>query len=71
MKWIKPSGVEVETNDRPETVKYASSLGWKPVDLISTDQNTTDNAPEITIDKPRRKRRTKAEMEAARAVDNG
>lgn len=31
MKWIKPSGVEVETNDMPETITYCRSLGWQEV----------------------------------------
>ena len=29
MIWIKPSGMEVKTNDREETIKYCESLGWK------------------------------------------
>ena len=29
IKWIKPSGVELETNDSKETVAYCESLGWK------------------------------------------
>ena len=29
MIWIKPSGVEVKTNDREETIEYCISLGWK------------------------------------------
>lgn len=31
MKWVKPSGQEIETNDLPETIEYCESLGWKPV----------------------------------------
>lgn len=27
--WIKPSGVEIETNGLEKTVKYVESLGWK------------------------------------------
>lgn len=27
--WIKPSGGEIETNDRPATIAYAESLNWK------------------------------------------
>ena len=30
MKWIKPSGVEVETNDLKASVEAAKALGWKP-----------------------------------------
>ena len=29
MIWIKPSGIEVETNDMPETIAYCNSIGWK------------------------------------------
>ena len=29
MKWIRPSGSEIETNDRKETIEYCKSLGWK------------------------------------------
>ena len=29
MKWIKPSGIEIETNNLEETLKYCVSLGWK------------------------------------------
>lgn len=51
--WIKPSGLEIQTNDRPETIAYCESLGWK------------QKGVEIKTDLPqKRKRRTKAEMEA-------
>lgn len=29
MKWTKPNGTEIETNDSPETIAYCESLGWK------------------------------------------
>lgn len=29
MKWIRPSGSEIETNDRKETIEHCKSLGWK------------------------------------------
>lgn len=32
IKWIKPSGVEIETNDREETVKHCEKLGWTRAD---------------------------------------
>lgn len=28
MKWTKPSGLEIETNDKPVTIEYCKSLGW-------------------------------------------
>jgi hypothetical protein len=30
MKWVKPNGTEIETNDSDATREYARSLGWKP-----------------------------------------
>ena len=30
MKWIKPNGAEVETNDRPGSIEAAEAAGWKP-----------------------------------------
>lgn len=29
IKWEKPNGTTIETNDSPETVAYCESLGWK------------------------------------------
>ena len=31
--WKKPNGTELEVNDRPETIEYAESLGWKRVEV--------------------------------------
>jgi len=27
--WVKPSGIEVITNDLPATIEAAKALGWK------------------------------------------
>jgi len=29
MKWVKPSGLKIETTDSEETIEYCKSLGWK------------------------------------------
>jgi hypothetical protein len=29
IKWVKPSKIEIETNDSEKTVAYCESLGWK------------------------------------------
>ena len=29
--WQKPNKNKIETNDKPETVKYCESLGWKKI----------------------------------------
>ena len=31
MKWMRPSGNEIATNDRPETIQYCKTLGFKPL----------------------------------------
>ena len=31
MKWKKPNGSILETNDRPETIAYCEEIGLKPV----------------------------------------
>jgi hypothetical protein len=30
LKWVRPSGETIETNDRKGTIDYCVSLGWKP-----------------------------------------
>lgn len=30
--WVRPSGTEITTNDRKETIEAAAQLGWKPKD---------------------------------------
>ena len=32
MKWKKPNGTRIETNDMKETLEYCRSLGWEEVD---------------------------------------
>jgi len=57
--WTKPSGRTIELNDEDATIEMAVSLGW-----------TTDKAkPAETEDKPKRTRRTKAQMAEARGID--
>jgi hypothetical protein len=29
MKWVKPSGLKIETTEFEETIEYCKSLGWK------------------------------------------
>ena len=33
IKWTKPSGLEIETNDLPATIAYCEGLGWVRDDL--------------------------------------
>lgn len=50
MKWEKPNGIKLETNDEQASIDAAVSLGWTCVDE--------------DVVKPKRKRRTKAQIEA-------
>lgn len=35
IKWLKPSGIEIETNEEEHTIKAAESHGWKRKDAES------------------------------------
>lgn len=43
IKWIKPSGVEIETNDLEATVAYCESLGWKRAKRVRRLKKVSDN----------------------------
>ncbi len=45
MHWIKPSGMEIETNDLPKTIAYCESLGWERVGS-EEDTGGADDAPD-------------------------
>lgn len=52
IKWIRPSGTVIETNERKETIDYCVSLGWEPyqeptVDPEDVDASGTEFDPEI------------------------
>ena len=34
IKWVKPNGTEIQTNDRPETIEYCESLKWARVSSL-------------------------------------
>lgn len=46
IKWIRPSGSEIETNGLDETIEYCISLGWKPAE-DETDASGEPFDPEI------------------------
>ena len=54
IKWTKPSGVVVETNEDEYNIEAAENLGWKREG-----------------EKPKRTRRTPAQMAAAKEKENG
>ena len=46
MKWEKPSGLEIETNDEPVTIEKCESLGWKQLEgEVETVEITKDEMP--------------------------
>ncbi len=47
MKWIKESGVEIETNELDATLKYCLSLGWKAVESDEVAE-VADEVVEVT-----------------------
>jgi len=42
IKWVKPSGLKIETNDKDETVEYCESLGWKKSNGRKPKENKSD-----------------------------
>jgi len=46
IKWEKPNGQEIETNDRNETVEYCESIGWiRCGSKKEVKQEETEEAP--------------------------
>lgn len=41
--WVKPSGIEVITNDFPVTIAAAQALGWKQKKEPKNDQQANDD----------------------------
>lgn len=42
IKWIKPNGNEIETNDAPATVAAAKDLGWTREDEAESNDAAVD-----------------------------
>lgn len=40
--WIKPSGIEVVSNDLPATIAAAQSLGWKQKEELKKEESKKD-----------------------------
>ncbi len=40
MKWIKNSGMEIETNDLPATISHCLSIGWEKKERKKRAKNT-------------------------------
>lgn len=57
IKWIKPSGIVIETNDREENIAAAEGFGW-----------VREGEEAKTKEKPKRTRRSRAQMAEARAA---
>lgn len=63
IKWIKPNGSEITTNELEANVEMAESLGW--LRASKSFGELKDESEELEV-KIKRTRRTKAQMEAAR-----
>ena len=56
IKWVKPSGLKIETNDLDVTVEYCESMGWKQENgkqprkkkkvTENKDSKETENSPD-------------------------
>ena len=80
INYIKPNGTEIKINEH--SVEYAESLGWKPKEYRPKGEGAepytykqTSSLPKqewVEVeDKPvKRKRRTKAEIEADKLAQN-
>lgn len=55
MKWKKPSGMEIETNDMDETIEYCKSLGWEMVGKKDDKPKAASIPMEDKSDKPKMK----------------
>lgn len=42
MKWTKPNGTVIKTNDTKETIAYCESLGWKVEKVKPVEEPKTD-----------------------------
>lgn len=50
MKWMRPSGTEIETRDTEEIREYALSLGWKEVKRVRKPKPKTEVKTEVSDD---------------------
>lgn len=41
--WEKPTGIEMETNDLPATVKYCEGLGWERIGEATDSADNTEH----------------------------
>lgn len=48
--WIKPSGVEITTNDAPANVAYAEEAGWTRKDAAKPRRRPRQEQPAETED---------------------
>ncbi len=48
MRWIKPSGLKITTNDMDKTIEYCESLGWVD-EKKSQEKPKRKSAPSSTV----------------------
>ena len=74
MKWLRPTGSEIELVDSKNMTEFAKANGWTRVEYrkimpAPKEDNVTRVAAIKAVEKVKRKRRTKAQMEEARNGD--
>lgn len=53
MKWMRPSGNPIETNDRKETIEHCEKLGWEMMgekEVIAPDPMTDSEMEPMTAE---------------------
>jgi hypothetical protein len=51
IKWDRPSGQELETNDKEETIKYLEAIGYKQI----VKQTPIEKRPQIKLNNKKAK----------------
>lgn len=51
IKWVRPSGSEIETNDSKDVIDYCVSLGWKPAKKATKKKVTKRATSKRTVRK--------------------
>jgi hypothetical protein len=59
MKWIRPSGTEIETNDRDVTIEYCESLGWERAE--NPKESVTEPVKSVSAPKKKAAKKKKAD----------
>jgi hypothetical protein len=62
IKWKKPNGATIETNDLDSTIEHCLKIGWKKIDAAELAKDAQEKADEAV--KAANKAKAEAEAEA-------